>query len=92
MGDDIIDNDKIVYSWSPAGPGDYIDAMLALGWLPCLVINGVGEATVFERYPVGAGIEAVAKGYAVSAWWMASPERYEAVAQALRNRGMIRHL
>jgi hypothetical protein len=89
VGEDSIEEDQIVYIGNQAVPGDYIDGMLALGWLPYLVIHGDGAASLCERHPEKGPAAAIEEGRRISSWWLATKERRLAVEQAMCSRGLV---
>lgn len=89
MGDDSIEEDQIVHIGNQAVPADYVDGMMALGWLPYLVIDRGGAVSLCERHPETEAPAAIEEGRRLSAWWRATKDRRVAVEQAMRSRGLF---
>lgn len=69
-------------------PSQYVDGLMALGWLPYLVVHESGLPSLFERLPDRPWIAADDEARRISSYWMATDERREAVKRHMIERGL----
>lgn len=69
-------------------PRRYVDGLLAVGWLPYLVVHDCGLTSLFERLPDRPWTAADDEARRISSYWMATDERREAVKRHMIERGL----